>query len=128
MLKTLFAIIFLTILLNCGNKDEPGLYYVGKNPLIIQLGDTTEPLVFKRVYTADLRGKVVIQESWKYITLESDDSSKVDIYNKLQLIGLEETSIPIDIHADDDSGFFITNFKVKVEDSLSSTLFIPPEN
>ena len=116
MLNSIFVLISLSFLISCGlgDKDSPGLYYLGSKPLIISVGDTSQSLSFKRVYIKDyIRGRLATDEDYEHVTLESGDSSKVGIHG-LRVIGIDTTILPVIVTADDDSGDFFTDFQVEV--------------
>ena len=114
-MNLIILFISLLFLMNCGlsEKDEPGLYYLGENPLVISVGDTAE-VSFKRIYTKDLKGRLATDDPYIHVTLESADSGRVGLH-ELQVIGIDTTVLPVTITADDDSGNFYTTFQVEVE-------------
>ncbi|MBF0431053.1 MAG: hypothetical protein HQK83_07225 [Fibrobacteria bacterium] len=108
--------IFVWILLpGCGispDEDE-GLYYQGKDPLILSKGDTSEVLKFKRISVAGLQGEMHTDEDYTEVSFSYEDSSKIGITER-RVIGLAITEPDAQITVYDKSKTYSTDIKVQV--------------
>ncbi len=106
------------LLLSCGITDssrEPGLYYLGDNPLVMSVGDTLSNLKFEKVIVTDARGKKETLENYTKIRFESSDSSLVDCLGN-KIIGVKKTTSSITITATETvDNMYSANFKVEVK-------------
>jgi len=115
----IFIVTLAWGLLSCGvdPDSKPGLYYLDKSPYVLSVSDTSDILLFKKVYVTGAQGKLQTLNEYTKVKLTSDDTSLVKVTG-LRLIGVKKTAEVTITATETVDNDFSTQFKVKVVDSL----------